>query len=320
MRLTVEDAPGSTRLAPAPASIRCLTHQNHEPTPDCRICAGSTTPIGIAHGRYDQRDYQLARCPTCGYAFVVDPWLDFAEIYNDRYYAGQGADPLVDYSFELDHPEHSIRRYEWEGLATVIADLCGGPESSRRWLDYGCGNGCLVRHLRDRGAAEAIGFDEGSITAAARARGIPVLTADELAAEAGSFDVVTAVEVIEHTLDPVAELRRMRDLLRPGGLLFLTTGNAQPYAHKLVNWRYVRPEIHISYFEPRTLERALEQAGFRAEQRPLGPGFNEIMKFKVLKNLHVRRRSPLTDLLPSRLIGPIADRKVRLSEHPVGWA
>jgi SAM-dependent methyltransferase len=227
---------------------------------------------------------------------------------------------LVDYSFELDHPERSIRRYEWDGLATVIADLCGGPKSSRRWLDYGCGNGCLVRHLRDRDAAEAFGFDEGSITTAARARGIPILTADELAAEAGSFDVVTAVEVIEHTLDPVAELRRMRDLLRPGGLLFLTTGNAQPYAHNLVNWRYVRPEIHISYFEPRTLERALTNAGFRPERRPLGHGFDEVLKFKVLKNLHVRRRSPLTDLLPSRLIGPIADRKVRLSEHPVGWA
>jgi SAM-dependent methyltransferase len=296
-----------------------LPDQDHEP-PSCRICGGRTNSAGIVYGRFSQRDYHLARCPACGYAFIVDPWLDYAEIYNDRYYDGQGADPLVDYRFELEHPERSIRRYEWDGLVTVIDDLCGGPQPLRRWLDYGCGNGCLVRHLRNRHAAEAFGFDEGSITAAARDRGIPLLTAEDLAAEAGTFDVVTAVEVIEHTLDPVAELRRIHSLLRPGGLLFLTTGNAQPYAHKLVNWRYVRPEIHISYFEPRTLERTLVQAGFRAEQRPLGPGFDEIMKFKVLKNLHIRRRSLLTDLLPSSLLGPIADRKVRLSEHPVGWA
>lgn len=311
--------PGSDRQSRL-AKIYCLSIANSGSLPACRICTHQTGLVGTVYGPYSQRDYQLARCPTCGYAFIVDPWLDFAAIYDERYYDGQGADPLVDYRFELDHPERSIRRYEWDGLATVIADLCGGPNPSRRWLDYGCGNGCLVRHLRDRNLAEAFGFDEGSIADTARSRGIPILTSEDLAAGDGAFDVVTAVEVIEHTFDPVEELRRMRRLLRPGGLLFLTTGNAQPYAHKLVNWRYVHPEIHISYFEPRTLELALTDAGFRPEQPVLGSGFNEIMKFKILKNLHIRRRSPLTDLLPSRLIGPAADRVVKLSEHPVGWA
>jgi cyclopropane fatty-acyl-phospholipid synthase-like methyltransferase len=187
-------------------------------------------------------------------------------------------------------------------------------------LDFGCGNGGLVRHLRSAGAAEAFGFDEGSITAEASARGVPTLDTDDLAKMAGSFDVVTAVEVIEHTLDPVSELLRMRSMLRPGGLLFLTTGNARPYANDLVNWRYVLPELHISYFEPSTLERAMADAGFRPERRALGPGFDSVMKFKVLKNLHVRRRSPLTDVLPARPISLISDRIVRLSEHPVGWA
>jgi SAM-dependent methyltransferase len=300
-------------------NMRSLTDPDYE-TPSCRICGGRSNSVGTVYGRFSQRDYHLARCPACGYAFIVDPWLDYAEIYNDRYYAGQGADPLVDYRFELEHPKDSIRVYEWDGIATLIADLAGGPEPSRRWLDYGCGNGCLVRHLRDRGAAEAFGFDEGSIVTEAKAQGIPMLDTDDLDTQAGAFDVVTAIEVIEHTLDPVTELRRMRRLLRPGGVLFLTTGNAQPYAERLSKWRYVLPEIHISFFEPRTLEHAMTSAGFRPERRALGHGFDEVMKFKVLKNLHIRRRSSLTDTLPSRLIGPVADRMVRLSEHPVGWA
>jgi SAM-dependent methyltransferase len=196
----------------------------------------------------------------------------------------------------------------------------GGPEPSRRWLDYGCGNGGLVRHLNVRGAAAAFGFEEGSIALDARARGIPLLHAGELSEQQGSFDVVTGIEVIEHTVDPIAELRQMRSLLRPGGLLFLTTGNAQPYADRLSTWRYVLPELHISFFEPRTLERALTDAGFRAERRRLGTGFEEVLKFKVLKNLHIRRRSLFTDALPSRIIGPLADRLTRLGEHPIGWA
>lgn len=202
----------------------------------------------------------------------------------------------------------------------MVADLAGGEEGSRRWLDYGCGNGGLVRHLREHHAAEASGFDEGSIVSDARARGIPVLSADELETRSGAFDVVTAIEVLEHTLDPVAELSRMRRLLRPGGLLFLTTGNAQPHAQRLSHWSYVVPEIHISFFEPRTLERALAAAGFRPERVPLGRGFDELLKFRVLKNLRVRRRSSLTDALPSSLIGPLAERMTKLRQHPVGWA
>ena len=61
---------------------------------------------------------------------------------------------------------------------------------------------------------------------------------------------MTAIEVLEHTLDPLAELRRIRALLRPGGLLLLTTGNAAPFASRLTQWPYVIPEIHVSFFEP----------------------------------------------------------------------
>jgi SAM-dependent methyltransferase len=227
---------------------------------------------------------------------------------------------LAHYRFELEHPEKSIRSYEWKGIANVVNELTGESGSVRRWLDFGCGNGGLVRHLREREVADAVGFDEGSIVADARARGIPILNPGDLVDQEESFDVVTAIEVIEHTLDPVAELRRIRRMLRPGGLLFLTTGNAEPYANRLSHWRYVVPEIHISYFEPRTLERALTSAGFRPERCSRGGGFNEILKFKLLKNLRVRRRSPLTDWLPPSLIGPIADRLTRLSHHPIGWA
>ena len=286
----------------------------------CRICSSQAGIVGTVEGRYRKATFQVARCPACGYGYIVDPWLDYEQIYDDRYYAGMGADPLVDYRFELAHPTRSVRRYEWAGIESVIDGLAGGPGSSRRWLDYGCGNGGLVRYLRGRGSAQAVGFEEGAIAAEARSRGIPIVEPEELDGLSGSFDVVTAIEVMEHTFDPIAELRRMRRLLKPGGLLFLTTGNAEPYANRLAKWRYVIPEIHISLFEPRTLEHAFLAAGLRPERVPRSPGFDDVLKFKVLKNLHLRRRSWLTDRLPAGLIGPLADRLSRLSEHPVGWA
>jgi SAM-dependent methyltransferase len=284
----------------------------------CRICSAPGEPAGTVAGKYAGRDFHLARCPSCGYAWISDPWLDYAKIYDERYYAGEGADPLVDYHFELAHPRDTVRVYEWQGIERVVSDLRGAAGTGR-WLDFGCGNGGLVRHLRDRRGLDAIGFEEGAIVAEAQGLGIPIIGRDELAAEEGGFDVVTAIEVLEHTADPVAELTQIRRLLKPGGLLFLTTGNAEPFARKLDRWKYVIPEIHISFFEPRTLETAMTAAGLRPERRDLGPGFDQILKFKVLKNLKRERRSRATDLVPARLFRP-ADRLTHLADHPVGQA
>lgn len=283
------------------------------------MCGAGTERLGCVRGGYSRRDYELRRCAQCRYAFIADPWTDYARIYDDRYYSGHGADPLVDYRFELDRPERTVRHYEWRGITNLVAGLLGGLDGIR-WLDFGCGNGGLVRFALDHTAASATGFEEGSIATEARRRGIPIASADTLAASQSSFDVVTAIEVLEHTVDPVQELRTIRRLLRPGGLLFLTTGNAAPFADRLLRWSYVVPEIHISFFEPTTLAYALRKCGFAPDPIPTGAGFDEILKFRVLKNLKIRRRSLVTDLIPAGPLAAVADRRVRLSRHPIGWA
>ena len=270
-------------------------------------------------GDYSAREYELRRCDVCGFAFIADPWTDFELIYDARYYDGRGADPLVDYHFELAEPERTIRQYEWRGVTRLVERLLGGLDGVR-WLDFGCGNGGLVRYVNQRTSASAWGFEEGSIAAEARALGIPILSSDALATAGASFDVVTAIEVIEHTIDPLAELRTIRSLLRKGGLLFLTTGNAEPFASRLLRWSYIVPEIHVSFFEPRTLEYAFDKSAFRPASVSARDGFDEILKFKVLKNLRVHRRSRVTDLIPAGPLAAVADRKVRLSRHPIGWA
>jgi SAM-dependent methyltransferase len=292
--------------------------ENTSSQPTCRICGGHTATVGAVNGSFSGRSYQLRRCDVCHYAFVADPWTEFARIYDDRYYAGQGADPLVDYEFELTSPQDTIRVYEWRGITRVVSSLLGGLDGVR-WLDFGAGNGGLVRYVTSFTQATAVGFEEGSIARRARDLGIPVISemSDD---DQGSFDVVTAIEVLEHTLDPVAELRRIRGLLRPGGLLLLTTGNAAPYASRLTRWPYVIPEIHVSFFEPATLERALRASGFRPAAMPPGGGFDEVLKFKVLKNLRLRRRSRWTDLIPARPVAAAADAKARLRAHPIAWA
>jgi SAM-dependent methyltransferase len=284
----------------------------------CRICGAPAAAAGSVHGRFSGRDYALRRCTTCGYGFIADPWLDYGEIYSDAYYEGRGADPLVDYVYELANPQRTIRRYEWRGILDAVGAR-GSLGAGTRWLDYGCGTGGLVGFLRGRGI-DAVGFEQGWSLPRLRERGIPVLEPGELKAATGGFDVVTAIEVIEHVVDPLPELRRMAALLKPGGLLFLTTGNAAPHASRLAEWSYVIPEIHVSFFEPRTLERALREAGLRPEAGGYGPGWMDIIRFKALKNLKRRAVSRADGLIPWPVAARVLDRRLGIAAHPVGRA
>ena len=259
------------------------------------------------------------RCESCGFAFVADPWVDFDLIYSEQYYAGQGADPLVDYIYERENPTRTIRNYEWRGVLERIGSLVA-LQSRTTWLDYGCGTGGLVRFLCERGFSEVWGTEQDSSLERLRESNLPVLDSADLDKAHGSFDVVTAIEVVEHMVDPISELRRMRALLRPGGLLFLTTGNARPYAHNLLKWSYLRPEIHISLFEPDTLALALRRAGLESVFPGYGPGWTNIIRFKVLKNLRRREVGGWERLLPWPLLARALDLRVQLSAHPVGRA
>jgi SAM-dependent methyltransferase len=256
---------------------------------------------------------------VCHFSFVANPWTDYAAIYSEAYYAGQGADPLVDYEFELESPQATIRWHEWQGIARAVASLIRLSKTAS-WLDFGCGNGGLVRYCQAHHLCQAFGFEEGAIRSRASRAGVGLLSGADLDRRAGTFDVVTAIEVLEHVADPLAALRQIRSLLKPGGLFFCTTGNARPYRARLLEWPYVIPEIHISFFEPETLRQALLRTGFRPEFRGYLPGSTDMIRFKILKNLRFRRRAAWQRILPWPLLARAADARLHITAHPVAWA
>jgi len=285
----------------------------------CPICEAPTVGAGKKWGKFARRIFHFRQCPACHFSFVADPWTDYAAIYDGRYYRGEGADPYVDYYFELEHPEDSVRRYEWDGILQAVQSL--HPVTAHtRWLDFGCGNGSQVRHVAAATGCTIAGIDTGEIIEDARERGIEILEDWEAAAWEGQCDVVTAIEVLEHVTDPLAVLRRIRALLKPGGLFFYTTGNARPFRKNITAWSYTLPEIHVSFFEPDTMIQALRATGFRPDFRAAIPGFDQMIRFKILKRLHFRRRSPFQNWIPWNLIVPRVQRKLGIGALPVAWA
>jgi len=290
----------------------------------CKICRTPVEEVGIKRGKSGGREFVLHHCPKCHFSFVSNPRNDYYNIYSEAYYRGYGIDPFVDYVFELDEPESTVRVYEWAGILKVVNSLYPQPIiSSTRWLDYGCGNGGLVRFVRSVTGCDIRGYDEGWIVDKAIEAGIPIIRQKELltSSSQNKFDIVTAIEVFEHIEDPIKVLNEIRSMMNPGGLLFFTTGNAAVYRKNLLKWGYFLPDIHISLFEPGTMLTALEMTGFRPSQLEKIPiGWIDIIRFKILKSLGVHRQNILEKMLPWRWISGFVNSLMHASAHPVGWA
>jgi SAM-dependent methyltransferase len=283
----------------------------------CKLCGSATVLLGVKKGRVmSGRDFHLYRCLSCQFAFVSDPWTDYASIYSENYYRGLGADPYIDYIYESQHPGTTIRTYEWRGILANIRGLTNvGPAT--RWLDFGCGQGGLLTYCASRAEADYCGFEEGWLGAEASRLRFPVIRHSELLAQHEPFDIITAIEVFEHIESPLPVFALLRRLLKPGGLLFYTTGNPVPHWNRFLDWEYVYPEIHVSYFSPVAMDRVLTQSGFRTKAAGALSGYSDIIRYKVLKRLGVKDRHAWEAVLPWNTISRAIDAKLRITGYPV---
>lgn len=162
---------------------------------------------------------------------------------------------------EQSHWWHIGRR---KIIAGFVEEICRRVTDRRpRILDVGCGTGANLMMLSKYGDAEGVDISEDAL-AFCRERGLDKVrlgAGEELPYDDGAFDLVTALDVVEHMDDDLAGLKEMRRVLRPGGrvLLFVPTfmflwGLQDDVSNH--RRRYRLPE----------LRRVLEEAGFEVER------------------------------------------------------
>jgi SAM-dependent methyltransferase len=192
----------------------------------------------------------IDECAACGHRQLTAMPSDIELL---ELYVGARADHYIG---EPDGQRHTARA----ALEQIERHVDG-----RRLLDLGCWVGYLLAEARDRGW-DVLGV-EPSAFAAAHARdtfGLEVVEDDLLTAElpAGAFDAIVLGDVIEHLTDPLAALERIRPLLAPGGVLFLTVPDAGSRLARAMGrrWWSVIP-THVQYFSRHSLSLLLRRAG-----------------------------------------------------------
>ena len=185
-------------------------------------------------------------------------------------------------SYTHGHHESVLRSHRRRTAANSAAFLLPHLLSDMTLLDVGCGPGTVTVDLAERlTQGSVVGVDASddvleSARGLADAHGTKNISfehanAYELPFEDSSFDVVFAHQLLQHLSDPVAALREMKRVAKPGGFVAVRDADYEamtwyPESPELTEWNMLYHEVTHTYgFEPdagRRLASWVRDAGF----------------------------------------------------------
>ena len=241
--------------------------------------------------RYHQTG--LVRCQRCG--FVFSKWIPTIEFLIDFY---------------NKYPEYQ----HWNEITSLryrqLMDRFEKFRQTNNLLDVGSGEGLFLDEAQKKNwNVFGTEFIDRFIDRC-RERGMIMhkgkLDVNNYKPE--SMDIILWIEVIEHINDPVEELKKFKTLLRPGGVVYLTTPNFNSISRLLLKeeLNLISYPNHLAYYTPSTLKYLFEHNGFRTlkvESTGMSPG-------RILKTLSQKRneKKPILNKNTQQIDEPLRER------------
>jgi 2-polyprenyl-3-methyl-5-hydroxy-6-metoxy-1,4-benzoquinol methylase len=224
----------------------------------CNLCGRDTTRLlYVKQGMATRERFRIVQCRNCSLVYVNPrPSRSAVADLYDRVYFEQrfpGEDPA----------RIRLGRVLARGLQSVLPPDAREP---LKWLDVGGGKGSVARGARELGFIVSLVDISAVAVSTARELGIESYRGEptDCYFDGKSYDVITALEVLEHCYDPKALICRIYELLRPGGVFFFTTGNADGIRLRRTRWAYFKEiPYHVYFYSSQTMDRYLRSAGFR---------------------------------------------------------
>jgi 2-polyprenyl-3-methyl-5-hydroxy-6-metoxy-1,4-benzoquinol methylase len=224
------------------------------------------------HLKVGPHDY--LRCPRCGLVYVdeIEPAGKLFHSYDGGFWKSlrrKIVAPWRGFS-QVRHFKRSMQRAN--AILEFVRSQNPNQGSRKAWLDIGCNKGFLLAAAAES-SWEVHGVEIVPELTAPFRRKYKMFADNILAmgfAEAqvwlkdGSFDVVTAIDMIEHFEEPLRDMGHIHRVLAPGGLLVVQTPDTDAIrAGELKEkWGALKPLEHLHLFNRANLERLAKKLGF----------------------------------------------------------
>jgi 2-polyprenyl-3-methyl-5-hydroxy-6-metoxy-1,4-benzoquinol methylase len=284
----------------------CLSHQTLlvGEIPSANLFAGRVLTAPLSGGF-------LYECKTCFLLFRF-PRL-----------AGSDSNFLYRQADKATWSARSEERRDWTLAATWLTSAAEGGMI----LDVGCFDGGFLDSLGSRYERHGVEINEQASQEAQR-KGVDIIGTDfsDLEKLFGSYDGVTALDVIEHVPDPFRFLALLAQVTRPGGTVIISTGNTDAPSWRLMGSRYLYCTIaeHISFINARWCHQAALRLGLqvcRIEKFSHGKATFPRRVSELVKNLfYLFFPQAAAWLRKKRLVGHVeASIDPSLQNHPPVW-
>lgn len=203
----------------------------------------------------------LRRCTACGHAVAAEvPSPEALAALYDAGYFDSGE--YFDYVADRGAAEANFRRN--------IGVLRRYARDGGRLLEIGSAYGFFLALARRFWQVEGVDVTAEGVRYAREVLGLPVREAEflDLDLPAAAYDVVCLWDTIEHLREPERYVAKIAHLLRPGGILALTTGDIGSRVARLQGrgWRLIHPPTHLHYFTRASIRALLDRHGLEVRE------------------------------------------------------
>jgi len=225
----------------------------------CNICNSDRIKNFMMKDRWN-----IVRCDDCGLVFLKNIPSDeeLKNIYDDSFFKDGQKSPIEGSNYE-ENPTFYNAQKRLEKIKKL------GHEKGNL-LDIGCATGIFMKAASSTYDCTGLDISNAATDFAINEMGLNAKcgTIFNLDFERQYFDVITMWDVIEHVRDPSKYIEKVSQILRPGGLLVLSTGNIESLMFKIQrkNWHLLIPPFHLYYFNKTNITKLLENHGFEIKR------------------------------------------------------
>jgi SAM-dependent methyltransferase len=300
------------------------------PVPKCQLCgeSGEYIHIGLTDKLFGtQGDWNFKKCKNtdCGMVWL-DPMPSEGDIWKAyRNYHTHNSTEIGDV------PLLKMLGYKFtNGLLAKLLRICFikftnlqkeidenlnmylPTNQPGRLLDVGSGSGEFIGRMHRLGwSAEGVDFDPEAVKHTRVKYGLiaHLGKVEEIEIPPNSFDAITMRHLVEHVYDLGGMIKHCKKLLKPGGLLVITTPNTSSFGHNKFgqNWRGLEPPRHLFLFTLKGLAGYLESLGFnvvRSGTTAANADFilKQSLELEKYGKIFLRIDGSMTELIRSRVL------------------